>query len=165
MAQKEPLASQHELLFWDAENRLAEVQDANGNTQEQCTTRAARASRRRAARPRYTFSSTTDQRRDHRHQPLQLRRPAHRRQARQRPLPPARRPSGQSRRGQPHLLRLRRRARRVGNSANRQHVYRTDATGLLYYNARYYDPALGTFISPEVCPTGHRLQPLPLRAG
>ena len=24
-----------------------------------------------------------------------------------------------------------------------------DATGLLYYNARYYDPALGTFISPD----------------
>ena len=24
-----------------------------------------------------------------------------------------------------------------------------DATGLMYYNARYYDPALGTFISPD----------------
>ena len=24
-----------------------------------------------------------------------------------------------------------------------------DATGLLYYNARYYDPSLGTFISPD----------------
>ena len=24
-----------------------------------------------------------------------------------------------------------------------------DGTGLLYYNARYYDPALGTFISPD----------------
>ena len=23
------------------------------------------------------------------------------------------------------------------------------ATGLMYYNARYYDPALGTFISPD----------------
>ncbi len=22
-------------------------------------------------------------------------------------------------------------------------------TGLLYYNARYYDPALGTFLSPD----------------
>ena len=26
---------------------------------------------------------------------------------------------------------------------------KSDATGLLYYNARYYDPALGTFISPD----------------
>ena len=24
-----------------------------------------------------------------------------------------------------------------------------DGTGLLYYNARYYDPALGNFISPD----------------
>jgi RHS repeat-associated protein len=24
-----------------------------------------------------------------------------------------------------------------------------DATGLYYYNARYYDPQLGTFISPD----------------
>ena len=24
-----------------------------------------------------------------------------------------------------------------------------DATGLMYYNARYYDPALGTFVSPD----------------
>jgi RHS repeat-associated protein len=24
-----------------------------------------------------------------------------------------------------------------------------DSTGLLYFNARYYDPALGTFISPD----------------
>ena len=26
---------------------------------------------------------------------------------------------------------------------------KSDATGLLYYNARYYDPSLGTFISPD----------------
>ena len=26
---------------------------------------------------------------------------------------------------------------------------KSDATGLLYYNARYYDPTLGTFISPD----------------
>ena len=26
---------------------------------------------------------------------------------------------------------------------------KSDATGLMYYNARYYDPALGTFISPD----------------
>ena len=26
---------------------------------------------------------------------------------------------------------------------------KSDSTGLLYYNARYYDPALGTFISPD----------------
>ena len=26
---------------------------------------------------------------------------------------------------------------------------KSDASGLLYYNARYYDPALGTFISPD----------------
>ena len=24
-----------------------------------------------------------------------------------------------------------------------------DATGLLYYNARYYDPSLGQFVSPD----------------
>ena len=101
-----------------------------------------------------------DQRRNHRHKPLHIRRPAHRRQARQRPLPPARRPYRQhladdrrfSRRGQPRVLRLRRRARRVGNSADGQDVHGTegsDATGLLYYNARYYDPTLGTFISPD----------------
>jgi RHS repeat-associated protein len=24
-----------------------------------------------------------------------------------------------------------------------------DGTGLLYYNARYYDPTLGTFLSPD----------------
>ena len=26
---------------------------------------------------------------------------------------------------------------------------KSDASGLMYYNARYYDPALGTFISPD----------------
>ena len=26
---------------------------------------------------------------------------------------------------------------------------KSDATGLMYYNARYYDPALGTFVSPD----------------
>ena len=26
---------------------------------------------------------------------------------------------------------------------------KSDGTGLLYYNARYYDPALGTFLSPD----------------
>ena len=26
---------------------------------------------------------------------------------------------------------------------------KADGTGLLYYNARYYDPALGTFLSPD----------------
>jgi RHS repeat-associated protein len=43
---------------------------------------------------------------------------------------------------------------RAGNTAN-LNTDRTftgqkqDGTGLLYYNARYYDPALGTFISPD----------------
>ncbi len=27
---------------------------------------------------------------------------------------------------------------------------KSDGTGLMYYNARYYDPALGTFISPDI---------------
>ena len=26
---------------------------------------------------------------------------------------------------------------------------KSDATGLMYYNARYYDPALGTFVAPD----------------
>ncbi len=26
---------------------------------------------------------------------------------------------------------------------------KADGTGLLYYNARYYDPTLGTFLSPD----------------
>ena len=35
---------------------------------------------------------------------------------------------------------------------------KSDATGLLYYNARYYDPALGTFISPDsIVPNPARL--------
>ena len=29
-----------------------------------------------------------------------------------------------------------------------------DATGLMYYNARYYDPALGTFVSPDTLVPG-----------
>ena len=53
---------------------------------------------------------------------------------------------------QPRLLRLRRRARRDGRSPDRPGRLpgqKRDATGLMYYNARYYDPALGTFISPD----------------
>ncbi len=44
---------------------------------------------------------------------------------------------------------------KAGLSAARRGTDRTftgqkaDASGLLYYNARYYDPALGAFISPD----------------
>jgi RHS repeat-associated protein len=43
---------------------------------------------------------------------------------------------------------------RAGNTANLKSDrtftgQKQDGTGLLYYNARYYDPALGTFISPD----------------
>jgi RHS repeat-associated protein len=43
---------------------------------------------------------------------------------------------------------------RAGNTAtlNTDRTFtgqKQDGTGLLYYNARYYDPALGTFISPD----------------
>ena len=57
LAQKEPLASQHELLFWDPENRLAEVQDANGNTQERYGYDAggARVKKTSGATTTYTF--------------------------------------------------------------------------------------------------------------
>ncbi|MCS7003683.1 MAG: RHS repeat-associated core domain-containing protein, partial [Dehalococcoidia bacterium] len=38
---------------------------------------------------------------------------------------------------------------------------RLDATGLLYYHARYYDPALGRFISPDsIVPNPHHPQAL-----
>jgi RHS repeat-associated protein len=44
---------------------------------------------------------------------------------------------------------------RAGNTANLKSDrtftgQKQDGTGLLYYNARYYDPALGTFISPDM---------------
>ena len=50
------------------------------------------------------------------------------------------------------------RTTRSGRSATRRATCRpsrtftgqkSDARGLMYYNARYYDPALGTFISPD----------------
>ena len=36
----------------------------------------------------------------------------------------------------------------TGDLKGDHHLHRPDATGL-NYNARYYDPALGTFVSPD----------------
>jgi RHS repeat-associated protein len=39
-----------------------------------------------------------------------------------------------------------------GNSLATDHTFtdqKLDGTGLQYFNARYYDPAMGTFISPD----------------
>jgi RHS repeat-associated protein len=39
---------------------------------------------------------------------------------------------------------------------------KSDGAGLLYYNARYYDPALGTFLSPDtVAPDAQPLREPP----
>jgi RHS repeat-associated protein len=41
---------------------------------------------------------------------------------------------------------------RGGDTLPTDHTFtgqKRDGTGLLYFNARYYDPSLGTFISPD----------------
>ena len=165
LARKEPLASQHELLFWDAQNRLAEVQDANGNTQEQYGYDAggARVKKTSGATATYTFFAhyeeevTSGVTTAISHYSLGSLRIAVKRGSTLYHLhgdhlgSTSLTTSGSvveaSRTYYPYGA-----ERAASGTLQTDRTFtgqKSDATGLLYYNARYYDPSLGTFISPD----------------
>ena len=102
-ARNKGVAGSEQRLVWDAENRLAEVQDAGGNILERYGYDAGGARVRKVSGATATYH-----------------------------------PYGSER-----------------SAWGTLHTDRTftgqkgDGTGLLYYNTPYYDPALGTLISPD----------------
>ena len=165
LAQKEPLARQHELLFWDAQNRLSEVRDNNGGMLESYWYDAGggRVKKTSGATATYTFFAHYEEEVTNgvttaiSHYTFGGLRIAVKRGSAlyhvhgdhlgSTSLTTAGSVEEGSRTYHPY-----------GSERSASGTLRTDrtftgqkedGTGLLYYNARYYDPALGTFISPD----------------
>ena len=147
LARKEPLSSQHELLYWDAQNRLSEVQDNNGDMLEQYWHdagggRVKKVSGATTAISHYNFGSLR----------VAVKRGSalyhlHGDHLGSTSLTTAGSVVEASRTYYPYGAE--RSASGTLQTDRRFTGQKSDATGLLYYNARYYDPTLGTFISPD----------------
>ena len=147
------VAGSEQTLVWDAENRLAEVQDANGTMQEQYGYDAGggRVKKTSGTTTTYTFfahyeeevsSGTTTAISHYSFGGLRI---AVKRGSNS--LTTAGSVVEASRAYHPYGF-----ERAASGTLRTDRTYtgqKEDGTGLLYYNARYYDPALGTFISPD----------------
>ena len=147
LARKKPLASEHELLFWDAQNRLSEVQDNNGGMLEQYWYdagggRVKKTSGTTTAISHYSFGGLR----------IAVKRGSALYHLHGDHLGSASLTTAGSVVEASRAYYAYGAERAASGTLQTDRTFtgqKADASGLLYYNARYYDPGLGTFISPD----------------